>query len=499
MSRDDFSTRNNRERRDEWDESQEEQPRQHPRPRPPQRDPRARPGQTGQPPRLSQRDPGGVVPRRASRANLPPGTYRDETGQIRRQPPIQGRPSPPRNPGTQGPNPPRRPIQRQTRDFREEEQYAYDEYDERVPTYRETDFVDDDYDEYDAPYGSTGYPTSRRPRSGTPRRQKRRGAWSTLLVGCIGGIITVVVIVAVLVLVLYHSLPSILPGLGIGTTTYTDKQQSVPLAITASITRLEVQNPVGDVTISVDSSATTSTLTYTKKTQASSSSSAATEFGRINVTAGPGGTSATCPVSSCLAVTASLPATGSDSVEMAIVLSSLNPSLPSTISEKTQKGNISVQGFQGLLALTDDTGNISVTGGLLEAGSCLQSRIGNVSFSGTLEIANPPTINPCAGNPINPNAGSANNQPWYSVKTGTGNIDVTFLVPPGAAQQPSFMLDVTIANKGAIKGDYNLQVTQNPDGSSNYFGPLLPNTQPKAFLTLTVDVAGTITLHKAAS
>jgi len=416
---------------------------------------------------------------------------------------MQGRPLSPRNPGTQGLNPPRRPIQRRTRDFREEEQNEYDEYNERVPVYRETDHVDgneyDEYDEYEAPYGHPGYRDSTRPRSGAPRRRKRQGVWSTLLVGCIGGIVTVGIVVGILLFVLYRSLPSILPGLGIGTTTYTDTQHSVPLTFTASITQLDIQNPVGNVTISVDSNATTGTLTYTKKAQANSSSSAATEFGRINVTAGPGGTGTTCLASSCLAVIASLPTTGSDSVDMAIVLPPQGASPIFTISSVTQKGNLTVQNFNGLLSLTDDTGNISVTGGLLEAGSCLQSRIGNVSFSGTLEIANPPTINPCTGNPINPNAGNASNQPWYSMKTGTGNIDVTFLMPPGATQPPNFMLGVTIGNKGAIKGDFNLPVTQNPDGSSNYFGPLLPNTQPQAFLTLTVDVAGTITLHKAAS
>jgi hypothetical protein len=58
-------------------------------------------------------------------------------------------------------------------------------------------------------------------------------------------------------------------------------------------------------------------------------------------------------------------------------------------------------------------------------------------------------------------------------------------------------LDVTAPNQGKITSDFPLAIKKNSDGSSNYFGPLLPNTQPAAFLTLTVDVAGNITLRKA--
>lgn len=375
----------------------------------------------------------------------------------------------------------------------------YDRARSRQPSRQDTDYddgyYDDGYGDEDEYYDASAYnaPTTTRKRTGSQRRGRSRGNWSTLLVGCIGGIITIAIIAGILLFVLYRSLPNILPGLGVGTSAYSDKPQSVTLPVTSAITRIEIQNPVGNVTISVDYNATNGTLTYTKRTQATSSSNAATEFGRILVSAKPGSTS-TCPAASCLAITSTLPGGAGDSVDMNIVLPAQNPTPVFTLSSVTQKGNVSVQNFRGLLSLADDTGNISVTGGLLAAGSCLQSRIGNVSFAGTIETTAAPTINPCAGNPINPNAGNSSNQPWYSMKTGTGNIDATF-----NTLSTNLMLDVTIANKGAIKGDFKLPVTQNPDGSSNYFGPLLPNTQPTAFLTLTVDVAGTITLHKAAT
>jgi hypothetical protein len=157
-----------------------------------------------------------------------------------------------------------------------------------------------------------------------------------------------------------------------------------------------------------------------------------------------------------------------------------------------QSGNISVQNFNGLLSLAvNNTGNISVKGGLLNAGSCLQAHLGNVTFTGILETSKPPAINPCYGNPIAA-SGASNDQPWYSMKTGTGNLDVSF-----STLSTDVQLDVTAPNQGKITSDFPLAIKKNSDGSSNYFGPLLPNTQPAAFLTLTVDVAGNITLRKA--
>lgn len=299
----------------------------------------------------------------------------------------------------------------------------------------------------------------------------------------------------VIVFIVARVLPNVVPGFNIGTSTYTDKQQTQTLAITASITHLDIQNPIGDVNVSVDNTNTTTsaTLTYVKTTQASSSTNASTEFGRIAVSATAGST-ASCPASNCLAVVVTNPNPGTDQVNLTIVLPQQNPTPQFVLSSTTQKGKVTVQNFDGLLALTDDTGSVSVQGGLLDAGSCLQSRIGSVAFTGTLQTTTPPSIDPCYNTPVTAGASS---QPWYSIKTGTGNIDATFDVSNPTST--NVLLDATTSNQGKLLNDFNLPVTKNSDGSLNYFGPLLSNTQPVALLTITVSVSGTIDLHKTSS
>ncbi len=454
---------------------------------------------------------------------------RDTTG-YQRQQPSQQRPA---SPATgQRPSNPRRqprgyrtdeeyeqyqqrrrtePRRRQPRDFRSDDE-EYEQYQQRrrpeqpgryahPPVYAR----EDDYYTVDTPAPGTrtrSAPLTTPPKeTGQPTQQARprRRAWSTLLIGCAGGFVTVAIIIIVLAVLVFHSLPNVIPGLNIGTSSYSDKQQTVTLPITASITQMIIQNPVGNVSVTTDNAATSGTLTYIKRTQATSQGNATAEFTRIAVTV-KSGSSSGC-TAGCLAVTTTLPNAGSDSVDMVITLPpQQNPSATFMLSSITQKGNVSVQNFNGLLSLTDDTGNISVKGGLLSAGSCLQARIGNVAFAGLLQTATdkPPTVNPCTGNPVNP-SGASNQQPWYVMKTGTGNIDVTFITPSASTQPINVLVGATIANQGKIISDFNIAVKQNPDGTSSYFGPLLPDAQPQptALLILTVDVSGNITLHKA--
>jgi hypothetical protein len=312
-----------------------------------------------------------------------------------------------------------------------------------------------------------------------------------LLIGCAGGLVTIAIIAAAVAILLFRVLPNAIPGFPIGTASYANKQQSLSLPITGNITQLTIQNPVGTITISTDNNATTGMLTYTKKTRATSQSNANAEFARMAVIVNPG-SNAGCPAASCLALTATVPNTINDAVDMVITLPPQSPSPTFTLTSTMQNGNISVQNFNGLLSLAVNiSGNISVKGGLLDAGSCLQAHLGNVTFTGTLDTAKAPSINPCYGNLINA-GGASNQQPWYSMKTGTGNVDATF-----NTLSTNVQLGVTVPDKGEINNDFNLAIKQNADGSSNYFGPLLPNTQPTAFLILTVDVSGNITLHKA--
>ncbi|MGH2497678.1 MAG: hypothetical protein ACRDIV_23490, partial [Ktedonobacteraceae bacterium] len=415
---------------------------------------------------------------------------------------------------------------RQTRDFREEEEQeraqrqtpparephttrpmrddAYRDREPRQQRPRERDYRDERYmptqrrREIDTEAGRyDDYEAYRRRvrRSGTrslppyappPKRRARRSIWSTLLIGFIGGIIMIGLVVGIGWFFLIHTLQVSFPGLGIGTSKFTAPQQTVPLNITANTTQLQVVNNLGSITISDDNTLTTGgTLTYVKKTQASSSSAATSNFNRIQVNAQPGN-SAACPQASCVLVTASVPPNIAGTVDMTLVLPAQSPTPQFVLNGKTQTGNIVVQNFSGLLTLTDDTGNIDVKGGLLDAGSCLQARIGNVTFAGTLETGTAPAINPCQGNPItSPNS----TQPWYSMKVGTGNIDVTL-----NAVSANIVLDATVLDSGKlISNDYPLSVP--PSNTPGYNGPLLPGSHPTAQLFLAVD-NGNITLHK---
>ncbi len=355
---------------------------------------------------------------------------------------------------------------------------------------REIDTEEDrdaDYEVYRRPVRRSGTRSSppSAPVAPPPKRRARRSVGSTLLIGVISGIVTIALVVGIGWFFLIHTLQVSFPGLGIGTSKYTDVQHTVPLNITTSITQLQVINNAGNITISDNSAIPTGgTLTYVKKTQASSSGNAASDFAHIQVQVQPGN-SVACPATSCLTVSASLPANISGSVDLTLVLPAQNPTPQFVLYAQSQTGDIFVQGYSGLLTLTDNIGNVNVKGGLLDTGSCLQTVKGNITFAGTLETATPPTINPCQGNPVTT---SGSSQPWYSIKDGTGNIDVSL-----NTISANIILDATIFNQGKISSEYPITI---PSASPpSYIGPLLPGTQPAAQLLLSVDT-GNITLHK---
>ena len=389
-----------------------------------------------------------------------------------------------REPRPQRPRPPLDPRERDYRDRDRDEHYRYPPRRREIDT-EEDRYADyDDYEEYRRPARRSG--TRSLPPSSRPKRRARRSIWSTLLIGFIGGIIMIGLVIGIGWFFLIHTLQVSFPGLGIGTSKFTAPQQTVPLNITATTTQLQVVNNLGSITISDDNTLTTGgTLTYVKKTQASSSSNATSDFNRIQVNVQPGN-SAACPQASCQMVSATVPANIAGTVDMTLVLPAQSPSLQFVLNAKTQTGNIAVQNFNGLLTLTDDTGSIDVKGGLLDAGSCLQARIGNVTFAGTLQTGVAPTINPCQGNTITkPNS----TQPWYSFKAGTGNLDVTL-----NAVSANIILDAIVFDQGKlVSNDYPISVP--PSNTPNYNGPLLPGTHPTALLFLSVD-NGNITLHK---
>jgi len=316
--------------------------------------------------------------------------------------------------------------------------------------------------------------------------------WSTLLIGCAGGVITLALLLAVVAFLFLRNAP-IHGGIGgIGKSSYSKQIAQQTLTITDTITQIQVHNRVGNISITVDPSATQGTLTGTMKVQAGSSSEANAEFGRIKVNATTSSDQSTLVVNATVPDASSgLLASSSDTVDLNIVLpQSVNPSPPFKLAlsaDIAATGSISVQNFNGLLTLTNNTGDISVSGGLQSEGSCLQTHVGNVAFAGNLvtgQAADTGLI-PCSTNK------AQNTHPWFSFKSGSGNVTVTL-----SAVTANLTLDAN-TNSGKINGSaFGLNVQQNSDGSASYYGPLVQGTSPTAVLSLTVST-GNITLHKA--
>lgn len=397
---------------------------------------------------------------RAFREQVGPHDDVDERYQQRRRIPRQPRDA------AYARQQPRQPIYK-----RDEE--GYDMY--ARPSQRNRPPLDPEVEEYDR--------QALRPAKG------RRRTWSILLIGCIGGIITVLLIFGIIAFVFFRSMPFSLGT--IGKTSFTKQvQQSLP--ISATTRQLQVHNRVGNVSIMVDSTATQATLSTIEKVQASNSSDAAKEFGRITVNVKTGSDPSILTVNATVPdASGGLLAGPADSVDMTIVLPlsavNSNPTSPLTLrADITAAGDIAVQNFNGLLTLTDNVGNISVKHGLLTEGSCIQTNNGNVAFDGSLGIgANAGSgLIPCTTNT------TQNTHPWFSIKSGTGTIDVTL-----SAATTNVILDAN-TNNGKINGsDFGLNIQQNSDGSASYYNPLIPGSSPTAVLALTVST-GNINLHK---
>jgi hypothetical protein len=368
--------------------------------------------------------------------------------------------------------------------------YQYDEVNDAYlhPQHRSRYYAEPEVEEYER---SAYRP---RPRPQTPQipTKRPRRVWSTLLIGCAGGVITIAILLAVVAFLFLRNVP-IHGGIGgIGKSTYTKQIAQQTLPITGMVTQIQVHNRVGNVSIVVDPSATQGSLSGTMKVQATSSSDANTEFGRIKVNVTTSSDQSTLVVNATVPdATSGLLASSSDSVDLNIVLpQSVNPSPPFTLAlsaDIAATGNISVQNYNGLLTLTNNTGNITVSGGLQSEGSCLQTNVGNVTFAGNLVTgqAADTGLVPCTTNKVQ------NTHPWFSFKSGTGNVLVTL-----SAVTTNLTLDAN-TNNGKIDGNaFSLNVQPNSDGSASYYGPLVPGTSPTAVLSLTVST-GNITLHKA--
>jgi len=369
-------------------------------------------------------------------------------------------------------------------------EYTYDETNDAFmhPRQRNHYYVDPEIQEFDR---RAYRPRPRTQTTQLPAKRQRR-VWSTLLIGCAGGVITIALILAVVAFLFLRNAPIHIGVGGIGKSSYSKQIAQQTLPITANVTQLQVHNRVGNISIMVDPSATQATLTGVMKVQAGSSSDADKEFGRSKVDVTPSNDQSTLTVNATVPDASSgLLASSSDSVDLTIVLpQSVNPSPPFKLGVSANivaSGNITVQNFNGLLSLTNNTGNIAVTGGLQSEGSCLQTNVGNVTFAGNLvtgQAADTGLI-PCTTNT------TQNTHPWFSFKSGTGSVTVTL-----SAVTSNLTLDASTNNGKINGGDFGLNIQQNSDGSASYYGPLTQGTSPTAVLKLAVST-GDIILHKA--
>ncbi len=344
-------------------------------------------------------------------------------------------------------------------------------------------YEEEEQDAYDEP------PRRRRPPVERRRRRKQRRVWPWLLAGCAGGIIILVLAAAIVVFLALRTatnggnLGGIggingIPGIG-NSSTFTQQSAPQPLQI-SNITQMNIHDPIGNITITVDPNATQATVTTVKKVKAASSSDANKEFGNVVVQVQPAGT----PIGT-LAVSAAVPDTGgilgshNDSVDLTITLppSALAPavgsSTPLTLAADGGIGNVTVNGLNGVLGIKNTIGNITVNNAILFDGSHLATGTGNVLFNGSLNLTPSP----------------GNTPPHYKLQCESGQIDVT--LPAGT----NITLDAN-TNAGPITSDFPISV-QSSGGAANYYGPLLSGStpgSPLAVLTLNVST-GQVTIH----
>ena len=322
--------------------------------------------------------------------------------------------------------------------------------------------------------------------------------FSTIFTGCLGGLITLIVVAGVLIYLALHNTP-LGQNLGVNKSTVNQAPQTQTLALD-SATQLIVKDQAGNISVNVDQSASTATLTSVRHVLASSQSDANNQFKQIILSVKPlaQGADPACLASACLLVSATMPTTpgsgifggsNGDSIDLTVTLppsfNSSNPSAPGIITANADAGNISVSSFNGVLNLNGNAGNITVAHALIFASTCIQTLHGNIT------IAQQSIFDLTASSPLVPCNNTSSNdphRPWFNVKSGVGNVDITL-----TTNLNNLLLDAN-TNDGTINGDFNLPVTASGN-SYTYHGPIIPNTNPTASLYVATST-GNIALHK---
>ncbi|MDQ6661981.1 MAG: hypothetical protein M3Z24_13590 [Chloroflexota bacterium] len=330
-----------------------------------------------------------------------------------------------------------------------------------------------------------------------PQPQRRQRSFlSGLLIGCASVIILLVLAAGVIVFLTFHNATSGPLG-GINSistgTQYTQKNEQ-PVALT-TISRLQVHNTIGNVTIMVDSSVPQPTVSTLKKVQATSQDAANSEFKNITVQVQPNGTdSATLAVNATISNDTSIIGSHPNSVDITIKLpasvnnSSGTPLLlnaNASIGNITSVGNVLIDGLNGVFDIKDDLGNVTVQNATLMDGSCLETGQGKVTFTGMFDTSKLTHLQLCSSNAASTDSST---QPSYKLHSEVGDVDITL-----PANTP-VNVKATI-NVGTINSDFSINPAKNTDGTVSYDGPFNPNgAQPTA--TVIVDVStGDIHLH----
>lgn len=352
-----------------------------------------------------------------------------------------------------------------------------------------------EYEEYDAYEVSEVSRSSRQ--APTPRRQHRgRRAISIVLTGCLGGIITLVVVAAVIAFLVLHNTP-LGQNLGVGKATYTHSDQQT--LVSGNATELIVKSQAGNILVNTDERASSASLSSIKRVQASSQSDANTRFRALGLTTQQisQGADPACTASVCLLITATVPAnsgsnspfggSNGDTVDLSITLptSFSHPITPYILVLNAAAGNITVNGFNGILKLNSTAGNISVAhNALIFAGSCIQTSHGTITIGqgSFFDLSRPSAVVPCQ------NKTSNQTHAWFSINSGVGNVNIVL-----RADNTNLLLDA-LCLQGKIHTAFGPEIPSASDGSSTYHGPLLAGTTPLASLYI-IASTGDITIR----
>jgi hypothetical protein len=346
-----------------------------------------------------------------------------------------------------------------------------------------------------------------------PLAPRKRRIWPIFLIGCLSGVVSLVLAAAIFVLITIHSVQNggfAIPGIVNTAKPYT--QQSTQTASLSFISQVIVCDSAGNASLKVDPNVTSPTVVTTKTVHAANQTDANQQLRQITVDIQPpgklqkplacqtpqttnasttnnSGTTSSAPTptavdNTVLTVNVTFPPdqTG-ETVDVAIALppAVVQSTAPTNtlISIEAPLGNITIDGVSGLMSIKGFSGNITVQNAELVDGSRLETE-GDITFNGFLDIKDITHKQP--------------NQPIHYILSSGHLVDVTL-----SAANTNIMLDVN-TNVGKIVSDFPIKANNNSgNGAASYNGPLNANatTDPNTTPLLTLNTStGNVYIHK---